>query len=72
MFSYKSEECKSFPFVEHAKRFPFWKAIPKYDTQFPVSSFKADRPAIYMTVRTCRHSRQSVVSNPSDSSDGGK
>ena len=55
MFSYKSEECKSFPFVEHAKRFSFWKAIPKYDTQFPVSSFKADRPAIYMTVRTFHH-----------------
>ena len=43
---------------------PFLKAESKYDAQYPVSSFKADLPAIYETPMICRHLRQDVVSNP--------
>ena len=49
---------------KHAARFPFWNRIANHGTQYPISSFKADPPAIYKTSRICRHSRQSVVSNP--------
>ena len=38
---------------KHAARFPLWKPISKYDTQYPVSSFKADRTAIYRKLRIC-------------------
>ena len=48
---------------------PFLNARSKYDTQHPVSSFKADLPAIYETPMIRRHSRQAIVSNPSKMGD---
>ena len=50
---------------KNAKRFPFWNTIANHGAQYPISSFKADPPAINKILRICRHSRQSVVSNPS-------
>ena len=51
---------------------PFWNNAGKLHRQYLFSSFKAEQPAIYKTVRICRHSRQAVVSNPSATTDGGK
>ena len=36
--------------------FPLWNTIANHGAQYPISSFKADRPAIYKTSRICRHS----------------
>ena len=57
---------------KHASRFPFWNTIANHGAQYPIMVHNIQSPALKQTrlpyikiLRICRHSRQSVVSNPS-------
>ena len=43
----KRQVGKSSANEKHASRFPFWNTIANHGARYPISSFKAEPPAIY-------------------------
>ena len=72
IISYKKVNILKTTKGQHAKRFPLWNTIANHGAQYPIMVHNIQTPALKQTrlpyikiLRICRHSRQSVVSNPS-------